>query len=141
MTKDQAQLGRGSVSALCLALAAAVAFAGCASTGGGGDDDESRRSDVISQQEIASANVSTLYELVDRLRPRWLTLRQRSFSRETQILVVRNNSVIGEVDVLRQMDPTGVTELRYMDGDTAAATLVGARSGYVEGAIVIERGG
>lgn len=85
-------------------------------------------------------DVANLYQVIERLRPRWLITRSRSFSGGTDILVVQNNSVIGDVEILRQMDPVGVTELRYMDGDTAAATLVGGRSGFVEGAIVIERG-
>lgn len=137
------QLGTRRVirACLCLVFAASLALVGCASTGGAGEDEgPSRQSDVISQEELAELDVSTLYEVVDRLRPRWLITRQRSFSRETEILVVQNNSVIGDVEILRQMDPVGVTELRYMDGDTAAATLVGGRSGFVEGAIVIERG-
>lgn len=129
----------GKVS--CLLAAAAFLLVGCASTGSGSgdDDDSSRRSDVITRAEMVDADVSTLYEVVDRLRPQWLNVRQRSFSRETEILVVQNNTVIGDVEMLRQMGLSGVTELRYLDGDTAAATLVGARAGFVEGAIVIER--
>lgn len=132
---------RGIRACLCLVFAASLALAGCASTGGTGEDeDSSRRSDVISQEELAEIDVANLYQVVERLRPRWLITRSRSFSGGTEILVVQNNSVIGDVEILRQMDPVGITELRYMDGDTAAATLVGGRSGFVEGAIVIERG-
>lgn len=112
---------------------------GCASTGSSGEE-SSDRPDRLSRDQIASVDVSNLYDVVQRLRPRWLRTQQRSFSRETRIVVVQNGTVIGEIGILRNMSPSGVTELRYMDGDTAAATLVGARSGFIEGAIIIERG-
>lgn len=141
MSTEPGARGRWRAS-LCAALAASLVLVGCASTGGSsGNDGPSQRSDLITLEEIERADVSTLYEVVERLRPQWLRSQQRSFSRETQILVIQNNSVLGEVELLRQMGPDGVMELRYLDGDTAAATLVGARQGFVEGAIVIDRRG
>lgn len=127
---------RGTALASVILLLAAT---GCASTGST-EDGPSERRDVITRQEMVEADVSNLYDVVQRLRPEWLRRQQRSFSRDTRIVVVENNSVLGDAEMLRQISPDGVRELRFMDGDTAAATLVGARQGFVEGAIIIERG-
>ena len=51
-------------------------FGACAppsTTGGSG------RSDVITREELDATGLGTLYDAIERLRPRWLTLRgQRS---------------------------------------------------------------
>lgn len=122
----------------CLALGIVVAAVGCATTGSTGDDGEQQ--DVITRAEIMDTDVSNLYEVVSRLRPQWLQRRSRSLSKESEILVIRDGTVIGNVETLRELGRDGIEQLRWMDGETAAATLVGARSGFVEGAIVIERG-
>lgn len=121
------------------AAALLVVVAGCATTGRSGGDGQSR--DVITRQEIMDADVSNLYQVVKRLRPEWFRVRSRSLSKKSEILVIRDGTVIGNVETLREIGRDGIEELRYLDGDTAAATLVGAREGFVEGAIVIERAG
>jgi len=121
-------------------LIAGVALGGtaCATAGGGSGSGSSM--DVITAQQIQETDVGSLYEVVKQLRPAWLRFNRRSMSRENEIVVIRDGTVIGGPDVLREIGRDGISEIRWMDGETAAATLVGARSGYVEGAIVIERG-
>lgn len=126
------------VAGTVLALAALLVAAGCASTGSTEDADSERR-DVLTRDQIVSVEVSNLMDVVRRLRPEWLRVQQRSFSGDSRVVVIENGTVIGGVGVLRNYSPDGVEELRFLDGDTAAATLVGSRDGFIEGAIVIER--
>lgn len=128
---------RGTLAG-CMLMGALLVMTGCATAGAGGGGESSR--DVITRQEIQETDVSNLYEVVRRLRPTWLRVRNKSFSKQTEIVVVRDGTVIGNVEALRDIGRDGINEIRFMDGETAAATLVGARSGYVAGAIVIERG-
>ena len=82
-----------------LLLVAVLVVAGCASAGSG----PRPRQDVITAQEIEAARVSNLYELVQRLRPRWLELRSpQSFTSMTQIVVFQGQSYLGGIEMLRQ---------------------------------------
>lgn len=109
------------------------ACAAAASGSGGGNRDE------LTREEIAAVDVSTLYEVVQRLRPRWLAVRsQRSLGgAATSIVVYQGQSFLGGVDALRQLGPDAAAWLQYLDGATASATLPGLGSRSVEGAIVI----
>jgi hypothetical protein len=112
-----------------------TAFSGCASSGQVRPID----STVLTQEEIATAPVSNLFEAVERLRPRWLQIRSvRSINTGVQIAVFLNRSYLGEPEVLRTYDTKSVARLRYLDGATASATLSGFDSRHVESAIVLE---
>jgi hypothetical protein len=97
------------------------------------------RSDVITQAELENAGVRNLYEAVERLRPRWLTVRSgmRSFNTETEVVVYQDQVYLGNQDELRRLGIDGVFEIRYVDGATAKATLPGIGDRHVQGAIVI----
>lgn len=123
---------------MALAAALLAAASGCASTGST-EDGPSERRDVLTHEQIMEAQVSNVLDVVRRLRPEWLRVRPRGLSEDSRVIVVENGTVIGGVEQLRHYTPGGVEELRYMDGDTAAATLVGGREGFIEGAIVVER--
>lgn len=123
---------------LCVVVVVGLGGTACATAGGGSGSESS--TNVITQQQIQDADVGSLYEVVRQLRPTWLRANRRSINKENEIVVIRDGTVIGGPDVLRQIGRAGISEIRWMDGESAAATLVGARSGYVEGAIVIERG-
>ena len=114
-----------------------ASFAACASTGGssGGRD-----FNYISPQEIAEVElqVNNLYDLVQRLRPRWLTVRgDRSFGSNTEVVVYQDQSFLGSVSSLRNLDPGFPHSLTYLDASQAVAQLPGLGSRSVEGAIVI----
>lgn len=129
------------IGALCLAVV--VGLAGCASSGTGSGSSGQR--DVLTREEIMSAEASNLYDVVQRKRPEWLRTRGQPdaggrFSGQTRIVVVQGGSVIGGVRTLREFSPEGIKRLRYTDDETAAVTLVGGQSGFIEGAIIVEIG-
>ncbi|HUG40647.1 MAG TPA: hypothetical protein VMM12_09185 [Longimicrobiales bacterium] len=117
-----------------IGLLAALAASACASAGGTARP----RTDVITAEEIEATRVSNLYELVQRLRPRWLDLRSsQSFTSDTQIVVYQGQSYLGGVEMLRQFGRESAHRLIYLDGPTASATLPGLGTRQVEAAIVI----
>jgi len=129
--------GLRRVTLLGLFLATASAT-GCATTKSGGG---SALSDVISREEIVNTEgVRNMYELVQRLRPRWLTVRagDRSFGMMVEIAVYQGQTYLGDVETLRQLGPTMAYELQYMDGQKAMNTLPGISPGkHYAGAIII----
>jgi hypothetical protein len=119
-----------------LAIILSLAVSSCAPVEGTGDRSSAN---VITAEEIAASDARNLYELVERLRPRWLVARggSRSFGNETGVLVYQGQTRLGGAEVLRQFRPDSARRLEYLDGTTAAATLPGIGSGHVAGAIVI----
>jgi len=116
--------------------------AACAST----SDGTTRRSaDLITAEEIAElTTVSTLYDVVSQLRPRWLTVRGgRSLTGgiQTSIVVYQEQTLLGGPEILRQFGPESVRAIEYMDGAKAAATLPGLGSRHIDGAIVLRTRG
>lgn len=123
---------------LVTVAAGLIALAGCASTGG--TTDEGNRSDLLTREQIMQVDATNLYTVIQRLRPRWLTVRSmRSMGNmETQIVVMQNDMYLGNADHLRQMSPELAYEIQYMDGARAAAMLPGITSGqHVEAAIIV----
>ena len=101
---------------------------------------------IISWVEILGAEATNLYDVIHRLRPRWLQVRStRSFNMETQIVVIQNDMYLGPASHLREMSPELAFEIEYIDGVRAANVLPGLMSGqHVEGAIIVktrQRGG
>lgn len=123
-----------------LVIAFLLSVAGCATAGQG--ETRASRGDynVLTQDQIMSVSVGSLYEVVERQRPRWLTPRAtQSFNLlSTEIVVYQGQTLLGTVEVLRQMPPNTAARLRFLDGPTAAATLPGLGSRHVAGAIVID---
>ena len=109
----------------------------CASTG----EKTRYRSDELTRAEIMSVDVGNLYEVVNRLRPRWITAERRagdrSFGLGTGVVVYQNQTYLGDVDVLRQWSPSSAYGLKWMDGATASASLPGLGASHVAGAIII----
>jgi len=123
--------------ALGLVLILGLGGAGCASASTGADETRSSQN-RITQEEIAATGVSTLYEVVQRLRPRWLEVRAaRTFETETQVLVFMNRTLVGGVDELRRMGVETAHTLEYFTGAQAAGEFTLPRDRIVEGVIVI----
>lgn len=119
----------------------ATLVTGCATTRNDGQGD----SEILTAEQIAGVQgARNLYDVVQRLRPRWLTIRAefRSITGESaQILVYQDKSRLGGVGMLRQLDPAVAHELRYLDGPTASGTLPGIGMGtHVAGAIIVVTG-
>lgn len=121
-----------------VAVLALLAGSACASSSGGSGTNT--RSDLLTREQIMSVDgANTLYEVVQRLRPRWLEARggDRSFGLSTDIVVYQDQSFLGDVSTLSQLAPDMAYELRWLDGTTASATLPGLGSRHVAGAIVL----
>jgi hypothetical protein len=114
-----------------------VLVCACASTGSGGHA-PSPYTGPITRAEIENAGARNAYDVVERLRPRWLTVRaMRSFSIETEVVVFQDRLYLGTQDELRRIGTDGVYSIEYVDGPTAQATLPGIRDMHVQGAIVV----
>ncbi|HEU5211068.1 MAG TPA: hypothetical protein VFU06_16850 [Longimicrobiales bacterium] len=125
------------LAAVCLFLCVAALTACTSATR---SDEGASRQDVLTREQIMGVSgVSSLYEVVQRLRPRWLEARggERSFGLSTEIVVYQNQSFLGGLGTLEQLSPDMAYQLRWLDGATASATLPGLGSRHVAGAIVI----
>jgi hypothetical protein len=123
-----------------LALAAGTVLLVASACASGASSGTSQNPNLLTRDEITAANVPTLHDAIQRLRPRWLTSRgPRSLSGlSTDIVVYQDQTLLGGIDVLRQLSPDMVTQIRWLDGSTATASLPGLGSRHVEGAIVIQ---
>ena len=122
---------------LALAFLASAFTAACASAGTGGE--EGRDMDVLTREEILGAEATNLYDVIRRLRPRWLQVRStRSLNMETEIAVLQNDMYLGPAEALKEMAPELAYEIRYLEGTRAASAIPGLMSGrHIEGAIII----
>lgn len=94
--------------------------------------------DKLTREEIVGSSARTLFELIQRERPRWLQIRgQRSFGSATEIVVYQNQTRLGGIDVLQSIGPGAAWWIEYLDGPTASAMLPGLGSQVVEGAIIL----
>jgi hypothetical protein len=130
-----------AVAAIAAAVAL-VATAGCAANGLGSVPRTDQGS--LTRREIMSVQgVRNLYDIVQRLRPRWIEADKRAGREDINgsnrgVLVYQGQSYLGGLDVLRQLKPDMAYEMHWLDGATAAATLpFGIGYGRVAGAIVI----
>jgi hypothetical protein len=122
---------------LLVAVLATGVLAACASANAGGESGSN--SDTLTREEILGAEATNLYDVVRRLRPRWLQVRStRSFSMETEIAVLQNDMYLGNTETLKEMAPELAYSIRYLEGSRAATAIPGLMSGrHIEGAIII----
>ena len=108
--------------------------------------------EFITMAEIDAQDFRTAYDVVQRLRPTWLTKRASTPTRigvrvdasggvQTEagsgIVVYLDNTRLGGVDALRDITVGGVGSIQYMDAAKATASLPGIGSSSVSGAIVV----
>jgi len=113
-------------------LVAIAATLGCATTAGtGGTGSARRNSNVITEQEISSINVSSAWDLVAQLRPKFL----RSHGRTTMMgnpndyaNVYVNGQEYGTIGSLRNIVASQVREIRYYSS-AEGATRFGGHNG------------
>ena len=96
-----------------------------------------RDPDLISQEEIAAVeDVQNAYDLVKRLRPNWLSFRgPSSINLPTpEVMVYVNGVQRGGPDMLKDLQRTGLREIRHLRG-TEATQRFG--TGHENGAILV----
>jgi hypothetical protein len=118
---------------------AVVLLGGCAT---GRAKAASGRPDLLTREQIMSVQgVTNLYDVVQRLRPRWLIARAENRTlggASVGILVYQEQTLLGDVETLRQLQPEIAYELRFLDGTTASTTLPGLGGNlHIPGAIII----
>jgi hypothetical protein len=125
------------------ALAAISFAAGCASSGGTTPRVTEATPDRIVAAEIeATQGASTAYDLVRRLRPRWLQaggVASIGGGRTTSqvLLVYLDGNRLGTAESLRSLSASGIKTMQYYDAVRAATVLREVGSEPISGAIVI----
>ena len=122
---------------MVLAFATLVAGGGCASNPRAGSGTSMDR--ITNDELVSVEGVRNLWDVVERLRPRWLQVRaaERSLGLATNIVVFQDQTYLGDIDILHQLSPDVAYDMRWLDGATASATLPGLGSQHVAGAIII----
>lgn len=93
-----------------LAFGLVITATACASSGTAAGDQAAtaqtttRRTNVISAQEIRESSAPSLTDLIRQLRPGW----------PTNVTVVVNNDILGGYDMLRQQPKSTASEIRYL---------------------------
>jgi hypothetical protein len=134
------------VEKLLTVTALAAGIWGCASAGTTGSG---KNTNVITESEIAASNQRTVYDVVQHLRPTWIT-RGKNYIVNTYrvssdttgaVLVYVDNVKEGDIDALQnvQLSVGDVASIQWLDAQTATATLPGAGGNIITGAIVIRR--
>jgi len=118
---------------LLLALALPLGLWSCAS----GSQGPARDRNLISAEEIEGTDLRTAYEVVERLRPLWLRSRgDRSTHLTTEIVVYQDNTMLGDIESLREIPIELVDVIRSLDS-AEAGRLAGLGSRHVERVIMI----
>lgn len=118
-------------------------------------DDRAPSRDVLTTEQIRRAQSGNFYQLIQALRPEWLRTRGTGSMRETargsaaglgaveiavqpgipSIRVYLDDSLLGDVDALRSVDPGMVGQARFLD---AAEATQRWGAGHIHGAILVE---
>src|SRR5687768_10605389 len=107
---------RGRLGGLVAAAVVAMAL-GCTST-----PREGRRLDrsVITREQMLKGDYVTVYDAVAAMRSSWLRARgPDSFVLSSVVWVYIDGTRAGGVEVLRNIQPTLITTVRFYDGPTA----------------------
>ena len=121
-----------------LAASTTCLVAGCA--GATAQSGSERGNDTqLTRAELATANASTLYDAIAKLRPQWLSSRGATSvtnSSPTGVDVYMNGTLLGKADYLRDVRLQDVTSVTYWDAGQAAARF---GMGHPRGVIEITR--
>jgi hypothetical protein len=122
-----------------VALPAVLACAPVSSTSGAsGAPSASRRSTLLTAEEIRTANDDrgSAYDAISHLRPNWMTRGTKSFdppSTELPIVFVGGNRY-GEIETLRNLSADQISEIRFYSAAEAGGRfgMQGGLSGVIE---------
>lgn len=102
-----------------LLLALLLFTAACGSSAGEESGPAPRRSpSVISSEELARTTWNNAYDIVQNLRPNWLR-RRAGLGASNELLVYMDETRLGGVSVLRNIEKPSIQELRYVDPNAA----------------------
>ncbi|HYD55091.1 MAG TPA: hypothetical protein VEA99_20820 [Gemmatimonadaceae bacterium] len=129
-------------------VVACAVMIGCASkTGTQRQNVRSSSPDLITTAEIEATPASNAFDLVNRLRPRWLQSgsgrvasisgRSGGNSQGQVLLVYLDDTRLGSVESLRSLSINGFRSLRYYDAVRATTLLRNTGNQPISGAIVI----
>lgn len=119
-------------TALPLLAGIAILTAACATTG---TRESGSRFGEITAAEIEETTASDAYILIQELRPNWLRQRGRaSINRPSPRVVYLDNVRLGDLQSLRQISPTSIERIRFLDSRDATQRF---GTGHVNGAILI----
>ncbi len=102
-----------------------VVLMGCASSGSGTSGSRSER--LITQDEIVTSTAKNAYEVIEQLRPRWLTRLDR-------VVVYMDNAPL-----ILPLNGVAVQEIDQMEFLSAADATTRFGTNHPGGAIVIKR--
>jgi hypothetical protein len=121
-------------------LLAVMIVLGCASSRSSPAATRTSSPDYVTSIEIAGTTASNAYDLITRLRPRWLQpLPAGSLgSVRSQVIVVLVDGVrLGAQEGLRSISASAVKTMQYYDAARASTVLHEVGSEPIAGAIVI----
>jgi hypothetical protein len=127
----------------------AAALTGCASSGtpspssgAAASNVRSSSPDYITSIEVEGTATNNAYDLVRRLRPRWLQSSAAAsigggMVKGQVIVVVLDGQRLGGIETLRSIGTSGIKTLQYYDATRAATVLRDPGNDPIAGAIVI----
>ena len=127
-----------------------VGFSACASSGssasGASTVNESSPDRITSVEIEKTQGASNAYDLVRRLRPRWLqTSGTGSIGggriQGQSILVYLDGNRLGTIEALKTLSASGIKTMQYYDATRAATVLREIGSDPIAGAIVVSTTG
>lgn len=98
-----------------------------------------RNADVITAEELERSGTGSVYQAIERLRPRFLRARGPSSIQDPAadlVVVYVDHSRIGYADVLRDMQANEIREIRYLNASEATSRF---GTGHAAGVILVTR--
>jgi hypothetical protein len=114
--------------------------AACASSGAARS---SSSPDKLSRAEIESANTTSVYDVINRLRPNWLrppgmTMTGIQNSGVQQVTVYLDNQPLGGIETLRSITTPSVLSMEFLSPTRAANVVNNMPNGLVTAVIMIK---
>lgn len=117
-----------------LLVGAMLVVGACASSGSSSGTPRGDRN-TVTAEELAATSSTNLFDFVQRSRPLWLRTRGRtSVNNEGDIIVYLDDSRFGGPEVLRQISPQNVQQVRFLDAGSAQQRF---GVGHQHGAILV----
>ncbi len=118
-----------------LLVGAMLTIGACASGGSSASSTPRGDRNSVTAEELSTTASTNLLDFVQRSRPLWLRTRGRtSVNNEGGIVVYLDDNRFGGPEVLRQISPMTVQQMRFLDASAAQQRF---GTGHTHGAILI----